>query len=159
MRRQSIKLNGCMALSNNDTIHSIHKRAQHEDNRHSLERVWFIACREPSDPPPDRNYHAYAQKGITSTTSYSQGFEASLSAQPTPLGESLGWSNQRSPKTSQACYGHPRCNLNLVRLLRFSLPLPVFRGLFLFPLPRGHKPTAPFVYCAVPNPSLNAYSH
>ena len=34
--------------------------------------------------------------------------------------------NKRGSKTSQACYSHPRCNLNLVRLFRFSLPLPVF---------------------------------
>ena len=50
------------------------------------------------------------------------GFQAFLSAQSTPLGESLGRSNQRGSKTSnQACYGHPRCNLNLVGLFRFSL--------------------------------------
>ena len=38
-------------------------------------------------PPPDRNYLAFVPKGIASTTSYSQGFHASLSAQPTPLGD------------------------------------------------------------------------
>ena len=36
------------------------------------------------------------------------------------LGKSLGRSNQRGSNTPQACYGHPRCNLNLVRpLCRF----------------------------------------
>ena len=43
-------------------------------------------------------------------------------------------SDQRGSKTSQACYSHPMCNLNLVRLLRFSLPLPVFGRLFFSPL-------------------------
>ena len=81
-------------------------------------------------------------------------FQASLSGQPTPLGESLGRSNQSGSKTSQASYGHPRCNLNLVRLFRFSLPLPMFGRIFLSPHPRGHKPTAPFAYCAVPNPRV-----
>ena len=82
------------------------------------------------------------------------GFQVSLSAQSTPLGESLGWSNQRGSKTSQACYGHPRCNLNLIRLFRLYLPLPVFGRLFHFLHPRGHKPTAPFTYCAIPDPRV-----
>ena len=69
-----------------------------------------------------------------------------MSAQPTPLRESLGRSNQSGSKTSQAWYGHPRCNLNLVRLFRFSLPLPVFRRLFLFPRPRG-----PILYLQLPS--------
>ena len=89
----------------------------------------------------------HAPKGIGSTTPYSQGFQAYLSAQSTPLGESSGWSNQRSSKISQACDGHPRCNLNLARLFLFSLPLPVFGRLFHFPHPRGHEPTAPFILC------------
>ena len=42
----------------------------------------------------------------------------------------------------------------LVYLSRLSLPLPVFGCIFLFPHPRGHKPTAPFSYCAVPNPKV-----
>ena len=29
---------------------------------------WYIASREPSDTPPDRNYLAFAYKGITSTS-------------------------------------------------------------------------------------------
>ena len=109
-------------------------------------------------PPLDRNYLAFAPKGIagsiynTALSGFS-GF-SSLSAQPTPLGGSLGRSNERGSKTSQACYGHPRCNLNLVRLFRFSTPQLVLERLFLFPHPRGHKPTAPFAYCAVPNPRV-----
>ena len=105
-------------------------------------------------PTTDRNYLAFAHKGIAYTTPYSQGFQASLSAQPTPLGESLGRSNQRGSKTSQACYGHPRRNLNLVRLFRFSFPLPVFGRLCFFSHPRGYKSTAPFAYCALPNPRV-----
>ena len=57
------------------------------------------------------------------------GFQASLSAQPMLLGESLGRSNRSGSKTSQACYGHPRCNVNLVRLFRFPLHLRVL-GVF-----------------------------
>ena len=53
------------------------------------------------------------------------GLQTSLSAHPTPLWESSGRANERGSKTSQACYGYPRFNLNLVRLFRFSLPLPV----------------------------------
>ena len=61
------------------------------------------------------------------------GFQASLSEQSTSLGESLGRSNQGGSNTSQACYSHPRCNLNLFRLFRlFSssagarTPFPLF---------------------------------
>ena len=39
------------------------------------------------------------------------GFQFSLTSS---LRESLGRSNQRGSKTSQACYSHPRCNLILV---------------------------------------------
>ena len=82
------------------------------------------------------------------------GFHASLSTQLMPLGESLLRSNQSDSKTSQACHGHPRCNFSLVRLFRSSLPLSAFGRLFLSPHPRGHKPTAPFAYCDVPNPRV-----
>ena len=41
---------------------------------HSTEIVWYSASRKPSDTPPDRNYLAFAPKGIASTTPYSQGF-------------------------------------------------------------------------------------
>ena len=82
------------------------------------------------------------------------GFQVSLSAQSTPFGESLGRSNQRGSKTSQACYSHPRYNLNLVHFVRFSLPLPVFGRIFLFHHSRGHKPAALFTYCAAPDPRV-----
>ena len=60
-------------------------------------------------------------------------FQASLSSQPTPLGESFSRFNQCGFKTSQACYGHHRCNhLNLVRLFCLFFPPPVFGRLFLF---------------------------
>ena len=44
-------------LDDRDSIHynNIIARAQHE-KVYSLERVWYIACREPSDTPLDRNY-------------------------------------------------------------------------------------------------------
>ena len=113
----------------------------HTEEGRSLERVWYIASREPSDTPPDRNYFAFAPKGKVFTTPYTQGFQVSLSLHPPPLGEFLSPSNQRSSKTSQACYDYPRCNLDRVRLFRFSPPLPIFRRLFLFPRPRdGAKP-------------------
>ena len=54
---------------------------------------------------------------------------ASLSLQPISLWESLGRSNRRGSKTSQALYGLPRCSLNLVRLFRLSLIL-LFFGRF-----------------------------
>ena len=100
-------------------------------------------------PHPDRNYLAFAPKGIISTTPYSQGFQA----QPTPLGESLGRSNQRGSITFSSFLRSPRrCNLNLLRLFRlFSLLLSVFWRLFLFPHPRDHKPKAPFIYYDVSN--------
>ena len=42
---------------------------------------------------------------------------------------------------SQACYGYPRRNLNLVCLFRLSLPLAVFKCLFyLFPPPTRGSP-------------------
>ena len=55
----------------------------------------------------------------------------------------LGWSFQSGSKMYQACYGHPRYNFNLVRLVRFSLPLSVVGCMFLLSQPRGHTPTAP----------------
>ena len=95
-------------------------------------------------PSPDRNYLAFARKGITSTTLLPQGPQASLSSQLMSLRESLGRPNQRSSETYQASYGHRRCNLNLVRLFLLALP-------FLFPYPCGHKPATSFAYAAVPS--------
>ena len=57
---------------------SIHARVQPKE-RLSLERVWYIASREPSEPPPlDCNYFAFAPKGITSTTCFSQCLRGNL---------------------------------------------------------------------------------
>ena len=115
---------------------------------HSMERVWYIASRELFDTLP-------GSKSCTQThgiyNSVLSGFQASLSTQLMSLRESLGWSNQRDSKTSQACYSHPRRNLNLVCFFRFSLPLPVFGTLFISLYPRAHKPTAPFTYFAIPD--------
>ena len=94
-------------------------------------------------PSPGRNH---APKRVTSTTFRTLRVSVSLTAQSTSLRESLGWSNQRGSKTSQACYSRPRCNLNLVRIFRFSLLLPLIGRIFFFPHPRDHKPTTPFVY-------------
>ena len=122
-------------------IDSIHAHVLHEKG-HSLERVWYIASRKPSDAPPRvaniniSHLHICTQRhsnNIYNTVLFSQGFQVFISTQPTPLGESLGRSNQRGSKTSQACYGHPRCNPNLVRLFRFLLPLPVFGRPFSLP--------------------------
>ena len=143
-RREPRQCNGCMAHTR---TRATRKRALARGRLvYHQSRVFRY--------PLDRNYLAFVPKGITSTTPHPQGFQASLPAQPMPFGESLGPSNQRGSKTSQACYGRPRCNLELVRLFRFSLPLPDFRHLFLFPHPCGHKPTAPFAYCALPNPRV-----
>ena len=81
----------------------------------SIRRVWYTASREPSDTPPPRSQlsRICTQRHITYNSVLS-GFQASLSTQSTPLEESLGRSNQRGSKRSQACYSHPRFNLNLV---------------------------------------------
>ena len=111
---------------------------------HSIERVWHSASREPSDTLPGSQ--PCTEKRVASTTFRTLRVSVSLTAQSTSLRESLGWPNQRGSKTSQACYSHPRCNLNLVRLFRFSLLLPLIGRIFLFAHPRGHKPTTPFLY-------------
>ena len=139
------------------------KHMPEKDTRGALDKESLV-YRQPRAVryPPDRNYLvSFAPKGnIASITlnSVLSGFQVySLSAQSTPLWESLGRSDQRGSKTSQACYySHPRCNLNLaVRRFRFSLALPAFGRIFLFLHPsHGHKPTAPFTYCAIPDPRV-----
>ena len=108
--------------------------------------------RRPS--PSNRNYLAFAPRDKTSVTPYSQGFQASRLAQPTPLREPLGRSNRCDSKTFQAYYGYPRCNLNLFRLFRLSLSLTVFGRFFLFLHPRSHKPTTAFTYYVILNPRV-----
>ena len=134
----------------NTHTHTFQKKI---DEGHSIERVWHSASRELSDTLP-------GSQPCTQTRSIYHilsGFQFSLTAQSTSLRESLGWSNQRGSKTSQACYSHPRCNLNLVRLFRFSLLLPLIGCIFFFPYPRGHKPTTPFVYYVIPRPRVLQY--
>ena len=73
-------------------------------------------------PRPDRNYLiAFAPKGIISTREHFHGFQASLTAQPAPLGESLG--RKRSYSMSQASDGHPRCKIFL-QTSKLCQPLP-----------------------------------
>ena len=118
-------------------------RTQHED-KHSMERVWHTASREPSDTPPESHFFSFAPNGIASTTPYSQGFRL----------VSLGQTNQRASTTAHVFYGYPRYNLKLVQLFRFDLPLPGSGSIFLFPHTLGHKPTVIFAHCTVPNPRV-----
>ena len=115
------------------------------DEGHSIERVWHnSASRELSDTLPGSQ--PYTPKRVASTTFRTLRVSVfTKTVQSTSLRESLGWPNQRGSKTSQACYSHPRCNLNLVRLFRFSLLLPLIGRIFFSPHPRGHKPTTPFL--------------
>ena len=117
---------------------------------HSIEKAWYSASREPSDTLPG-SQSCPQTHSIYHHTPYTE-FQVSLTAHSTSLRESLGWSNQRGSYASQPCYSHLRCNLKLVRFLGFSLPLPKFGCIFLFLYPRGHKPTAPFMYYAIPDP-------
>ena len=96
-----------------------------------------------SQPPCTQTHSIYNNSVLSGFQVYLQ------AAQSTSLRDSFGWSNQRGSKTSQACHSHPWRNLNIIRLFRFSLPLPVFGRLFLSIQPRGHKPTAPVMYCAI----------
>ena len=122
---------------------------------HSLGRVWYCAIHKLIRCPlPDCNCLAFPHKEITSTTPYSQRSQASLSVNPTPPQESLGRFNPCGSKTYQTSYGHPRCNLSLVRLVRLSPPLPVFGRFLLFPYPRDHKPETLFAYCLVSSPGI-----
>ena len=97
---------------------------------HSIERVWYTASREPSDTSSGLQLSRICTQMHSIYNSVLSGFQVSLSAQSTLFGEPLGRSNQHGSKTSQACYSHSRCNLNLVHFFRFSLPLPVFGHLF-----------------------------
>ena len=131
----------CMAL----------KRSTRATRRRTLDRENLVTPgREPSDSPPGSQLSRIRTQRHSIYKTILSGFQACLSAQPTPLGKSLGRSNQRGSKTFQACNGHPRCNLNLVRLSHLSLPLP-FTDAF------SSSPThaaAPFAYGAVPNPRV-----
>ena len=68
-----------------------------------------------------------------------------------------GRSFQHGSETSQASYGHPRCNLNLVRLLRLSLCVFLCRFSDAFSSPFTHAAInlqPPFTYCVVPSPRV-----
>ena len=54
------------------------KKKKKRKEGHSIERVWSTASREPSDTPPDRNYLAFASKGISSTTPWVGPINAAL---------------------------------------------------------------------------------
>ena len=99
------------------------------------------AC-HPVPPRIATTFH-FAPRGKTSIPPHFQGFQASLSAQPTLPCEQFKWSNRRAFKISHASYGHPMCNFNLFCLYSLSLSLPVFVCLFRFPHSRGHTPVAP----------------
>ena len=130
-----------------------------KNNRKALDRESLVYGQPRAKlshpiPPPGLQLSRICTQRHSIYKSVLSGIQVSLSVQSTPLGESLGRCNQRGSKTSQVCYSHPRCNLNLVRLFRFSLPLPVFGRLFLFLHPCGHKPKATFTYCAVSDPRV-----
>ena len=112
------------------------------------------ASREPSDTPPGSQLSRICTQRHIIYNFVLSGFQVSLSAQSTPLGESLSRSNQRGSKTPHACYSHPRCKPKLARLIRFSLPLPKFGRLFLFLHLRGHKPIAPLTKCVISDPRV-----
>ena len=124
-------------------------RVQHEEG-HSIGRVCYIASLEPSDTPHGSQLSRICTQrhSIYNTLFVLTGFQASLSAQPTPLaGESLGRSNQSGSKTSQACYGYPRC-----------ISLPDFGRFFLFPHPRAAmnlQPIAPFALTVLSVPGTS----
>ena len=136
---------------------SIHTKTK-QKGREAKQISKYQKVRTASHSMPFRNAntsHLYSKKCVTYyTITYSQGSQVSLSAQQPPLRESFGRSNQCGPKASQASYGHPRCNLNLMHLLfRPSLPLPSFGLLFLSPQPRGQRPPTPFDHYIVPSPN------
>ena len=112
------------------------------------------AANHPIPLPPGSQLFCISTQSHSIYNTVLPGFKASLSVQPTPLGESLVRANRSNSTMSQACYGHRMCNLKFVHLFRFSLPLSFFLSLFLSPHPRGHIATAPFAHCAVPNPRV-----
>ena len=146
-----------------------HTHMPEEDRRRALDKVWYSASREPSDTLPGSQ--PCTQTHSIYHTPYSQGFSFFQRHSRRRLGSpcmvthiARVWINRvRLPilglvqstrfESVSSLLQSPRCNLNLVRLFPFSLPLPMFGRIF-FLLPRGHKPTAPFVYCAIPDPRV-----
>ena len=117
---------------------------------HSIKRVYYRASRELSDTLPGSQPYTQTHSIYNSVLS---GLQFFLQAQSTStsLRKSLGWSVSSlldSPQARpQPCW-----------------PLPLlssFAGVwtsFLFLHPRGHKPTAPFTYCAIPAPRVKCGS-
>ena len=71
------------------------------NERHSIERVWHSAGREPSDTlPGSQPCTQKTRTRVASTTFRTLRVSVSLTAQSTSLRESLGWPNQRGSKTS-----------------------------------------------------------
>ena len=68
------------------------------NERHSIERVWHSAGREPSDTLPGSQPCTQKTRSIYHIP-YLRA-SVSLTAQSTSLRESLGWPNQRGSKTS-----------------------------------------------------------
>ena len=103
---------------NDETKGTITQSTCHKNIGHSIVRVWYRASREPSSTLPGLQPCTQTHSIYNSVLS---GFQVSLSAQSMSLRESLGWSNQRGSKTSQACYSHLE-----------SPHLPVFGRVLLF---------------------------
>ena len=112
-------------------------RARPKNRNTPYRRFWYSASSERIQCPPSNcNYLAFSHKGehLRNTVLSLSGYQASLlAAQSVPLRGSLGRSNQRGSEPSQASYGHPRCDLNHVRVCCLSLPSPVFGLLFSIP--------------------------
>ena len=132
-------------------IDSIPVRVQHKE-RHSLERVWYIASHRPPDAPPGSQLpRRCTQSRNIYNNVLSEGSQVSLSAQSMPLRVSLVGPINVSLKRLKLSTVALR-DLNLVRLFCLSLPLPLFLCFSLsLPHPRGHKPATPFALYAIPN--------
>ena len=100
---------------------------------------------KPSDiPPPDRDYLTFAPRGITSTVQqhrvlrflrllpYRRSQRRFRSPCVGPMNTAL-----KRLMLSRVTPGVIQSTLTFVRLFRLSLPLPVFKRLFLFSHPRG----------------------
>ena len=120
------------------------------EERHSIES---FVCHQPRAIryPPNRNYLAFAPKGVASATPYSQGFRLLYRRTVDAAWGVCPWVGpiHAALKNLKLATVTSGATFNLVRLFRFSLPLPVFERFFLFLRPRGLKPTAPFTYCTV----------
>ena len=97
--------------------------------------VWYTASRGPSDPAPGSQLLPSLIPRICTqrhniTAHLFRSSQAFLSAQPMPLGDSLGRSNQRGSETSQASNGHPTHDLSLVCASSCSLFLCRFSDAF-----------------------------